>query len=116
MVIHGSLEVNLYVALPSIANSPVGLDGVTGNLQVNVGEMCFCQGGRSLSFFGKVVKSVSSVPVEPATWFHLQRHIGQLVLEGLEAADGAAELLADLGIIYGHLHALASPAEGISSE
>ena len=42
------------------------------------------------------------VPEEPARGLDLDRHVGQLMLQGLEVADGHAELLASLGVLDTH--------------
>ena len=43
--------------------------------------------------------------------FDLHQHVGALVLDGLEGADGTAELMTDLRVIDRHLEGLGCAAD-----
>ena len=71
-----------------------------------------CDGGHRGGEPGAVqVVGAGRVPGGRGGLLGVHQHVGGVVLDGLEGADGAAELLADLGVLDGHLQGRPADAD-----
>ncbi len=108
--------------LPGETDAAVHLDAILR--AVLRGGGCQCRGDRGSEFesdflrtgFAVLVDRAGGVPYRGSGSLGVRDHLGALVLDGLELADGPAELLADLGVCGGGVGTPARDADGLGGQ
>ena len=107
----GPLEVQVRGVLPREADAAVDLDVLGGGVEVGLRAVGLGQPGHR----GQLVVHLRGAPHAVVGGrlgrLDLEQHVGALVLDGLERADGPAELHAHLGVLDGHLEHPLGPAD-----
>src|SRR6266550_3871298 len=104
------LEVQVGVVLPGEADAAVDLDVLGGGVEVGVRAVRLGEAGDGRQLVVELGGGPARVVGGRLGRLHLEQHVGALVLDGLEAADGPAELDADLGVVDRHVEALLGAA------
>src|SRR5688572_3065055 len=110
------LEVEVRRVLPGEADATVDLDVLGRGVEVGVGAVGLGQRGHG----GELVVQLRGAPTGVVGGrlgrLDLEQHVGALVLDGLERADGPTELHAVLGVLHGGLEAHLGPADLLGGE
>src|SRR5262247_4100196 len=107
----GALEVQVQVVLPGESDAAVELDARSGHAAVGVRHVGLghAHGERSLGY--ALVHGPRRVIGDGLAVLHVDEHVRRPVLDALIRPDGAAEGLADLRVLHGHVeHYLGAPA------
>ena len=99
----GPLEVQVGRVLPGEADAAVDLDVLGGGVEVGLGAVGLGQAGDRGQLVVELGRAPGGVVGGGLGRLDLEQHVGALVLDGLEGADGATELHAVLGVLHRHL-------------
>src|SRR5205814_1498632 len=94
----------------------VDLHGAVHRPGIDVAETRLRDRGGARRLAWPVVVRVRGVPYERARRLDLRDHLRRHVLEGLERADGPAELLAHLRVLDRHLERALGAAEAVGRD
>ena len=104
-------RIEVRVVLPGEADAAVELNVALGVEDLGTDRV---GGGHRRGEPGAVqVVGASGVPCRGRGLLRVDQHVRRVVLDRLEGADGAAELLAHLGVLDGHLQGGPADADGL---
>src|SRR5262245_14024068 len=111
-----ALEPQLEVELPGEPDAAVHLDRAPRRPAVDVAEarLRHRRGARCLA--RSLIPGVGGVPHERPRRLHVGHHLGGDVLDGLERADLAPELLAHLRVLHRHLDGALRTAQAVGRD
>src|SRR5262245_50551966 len=111
-----ALEPQLEVELPGESDAAVHFDRAPRRTAVNVAEarLRHRRGARGLA--RALIPGVRGVPHERTRRLHVGHHLGGDVLDGLERADLAPELLAHLRVLHRHLDGALRTAQAVGRD
>ncbi len=107
----GPAQVQVRVVLPGVADAAVELNVALRVEDLRPNGMRRRDGAREPR--AVQVVGASGVPRGGGGLLGVDEHVGGVVLDGLEGADGAAELLADLRVLHRHLHGGPTDSDGL---
>ena len=98
-----ALDVQMDVVLPGVADAAVDLDALLGDESLAVAGGRFRDARRQLPPAVVLGDGHGSEVGGGAGLLEADEHVGELVLDGLERADGTAELLPLLRVLQGEI-------------